>query len=102
MSTTADVRVVRGACPHDCLDTCAMLVTVENGKATKVRGHPDHPFTRGGLCVRVKTPRPRRRADHRMTRPWPLETPQPSHPCDGLYPRWPANGGLVVKPLRLR
>ncbi len=42
---------VRGACAHDCPDTCAMLVTVENGKATKVRGDPDHPFTRGGLCV---------------------------------------------------
>jgi len=53
MSTTEDVRVVRGACPHDCPDTCAMLVTVENGKATKVRGDPDHPFTRGGLCVKV-------------------------------------------------
>ena len=30
-----------------------MLVTVENGRATKVRGDPDHPFTRGGLCVKV-------------------------------------------------
>lgn len=45
--------VVRGACAHDCPDTCAMLVTVENGMATKVRGDPDHPFTRGGLCVKV-------------------------------------------------
>src|SRR2546430_1939332 len=53
MSVTEDVKVVRGACPHDCPDTCAMLVTVENGKATKVRGDPDHPFTQGGLCVKV-------------------------------------------------
>jgi anaerobic selenocysteine-containing dehydrogenase len=53
MSLTEDVRTVRGACPHDCPDTCAMLVTVENGKATKVRGDPDHPFTQGGLCVKV-------------------------------------------------
>jgi anaerobic selenocysteine-containing dehydrogenase len=53
MSVTQDVRVVRGACPHDCPDTCAMLVTVENGTATKVRGDPDHPFTQGGLCVKV-------------------------------------------------
>ncbi|MGD9526949.1 molybdopterin-containing oxidoreductase family protein [Pseudonocardia sp.] len=44
---------VRAACPHDCPDTCAMLVTVENGRATEVRGDPDHPFTRGGLCVKV-------------------------------------------------
>lgn len=44
---------VRAACPHDCPDTCAMLVTVADGKATAVRGDPDHPFTRGGLCVKV-------------------------------------------------
>ena len=30
-----------------------MLVTVEDGRATAVRGDPDHPFTRGGLCVKV-------------------------------------------------
>ena len=45
--------VVRGACPHDCPDTCAMLVTVENGRATKVAGDPDHPVTRGFLCAKV-------------------------------------------------
>jgi anaerobic selenocysteine-containing dehydrogenase len=46
-------RIVRGACPHDCPDTCAMLVTVEGGKATRVAGDPDHPFTRGFLCAKV-------------------------------------------------
>jgi anaerobic selenocysteine-containing dehydrogenase len=30
-----------------------MLITVENGRAIEVRGDPDHPFTRGGLCVKV-------------------------------------------------
>src|SRR4051812_14896173 len=45
--------VVRGACPHDCPDTCAMLVTVENGRATRVAGDPDHPVTRGFLCTKV-------------------------------------------------
>jgi len=52
-ATEPDVRVVRGACAHDCPDTCAMLVTVENGRAVKVQGDPAHPFTRGGLCVKV-------------------------------------------------
>ncbi|TWT09545.1 molybdopterin-dependent oxidoreductase [Reyranella sp. CPCC 100927] len=41
------------ACPHDCPDTCAMITTVRDGKAVAVRGNPDHPFTRGGLCVKV-------------------------------------------------
>jgi anaerobic selenocysteine-containing dehydrogenase len=53
MTVSKDTRIVRGACAHDCPDTCAMLVTVENGVATQVRGDPDHPFTRGGLCVKV-------------------------------------------------
>ena len=44
---------VRAACPHDCPDTCAMLVTVADGRALEVRGDPEHPFTRGGLCVKV-------------------------------------------------
>ena len=44
---------VRGACPHDCPDTCAMLITVKDGRATKVAGDPDHPFTQGFLCAKV-------------------------------------------------
>ncbi len=46
-------HVVRGACPHDCPDTCAMLVTVESGRALRVAGDPNHPFTRGFLCAKV-------------------------------------------------
>jgi anaerobic selenocysteine-containing dehydrogenase len=49
----ASSRVVRGACPHDCPDTCAMLVTVESGRAVRVVGDPEHPFTRGFLCAKV-------------------------------------------------
>ena len=45
--------VVRAACPHDCPDTCAMLVTVEDGRAIKVHGDPDHPPTHGALCTKV-------------------------------------------------
>lgn len=45
--------VIRGACPHDCPDTCAMLVTVEDGRAVDVRGAPDHPPTAGTLCTKV-------------------------------------------------
>ncbi|HQR70653.1 MAG TPA: molybdopterin oxidoreductase family protein [Burkholderiaceae bacterium] len=51
------VEVVRAACPHDCPDTCAMLVTVkrEGGKrvAIKVAGDPTHPTTAGALCTKV-------------------------------------------------
>ena len=30
-----------------------MITTVKDGRATEVRGNPDHPFTKGGLCVKV-------------------------------------------------
>ena len=43
-----------GACPHDCPDGCSMLYTVEEEKLVKVKGNPDHPFTKGRLCVKVK------------------------------------------------
>ncbi|MGH8726264.1 MAG: molybdopterin-dependent oxidoreductase, partial [Burkholderiales bacterium] len=46
-------EVVRVACPHDCPDTCAMLVTVEDGVATKIQGDPEMPFTEGTLCTKV-------------------------------------------------
>ena len=46
--------VVRGACPHDCPDTCAMLYHVEDGRLVDVKGDPDHPMTNGGLCVKLR------------------------------------------------
>ena len=46
-------NVVRVACPHDCPDTCAMLVTVQDGVATRIRGDPTMPFTEGTLCTKV-------------------------------------------------
>ena len=45
--------VIRGACPHDCPDTCALLVHVKDGVALRVTGDPDHPTTRGALCTKV-------------------------------------------------
>ena len=44
---------VRGACPHDCPDTCALLTTVLDGRAVRVQGNPDHPPTDGVLCTKV-------------------------------------------------
>jgi len=49
----SSVVSVRAACPHDCPDTCAMRVTVEDGRAVKVQGDPAHPTTHGALCTKV-------------------------------------------------
>ncbi|HEY2093722.1 MAG TPA: molybdopterin oxidoreductase family protein [Thermoanaerobaculia bacterium] len=46
-------NVIRAVCPHDCPDTCSMLVTVEDGRATRIAGDLDHPITQGFLCTKV-------------------------------------------------
>ena len=42
-------------CPHDCPDTCSMIVTRDDrtGKAVRVQGDPSHPVTKGYLCNKV-------------------------------------------------
>ena len=44
---------IPGACPLDCPDGCSWIVTVRDGEAVRLRGNPDHPFTRGALCAKV-------------------------------------------------
>ena len=46
-------NTVLGACPHDCPDTCSLVTTVEDGRATRVQGNPAHPHTDGVLCTKV-------------------------------------------------
>ncbi len=46
-------QLVHAACPHDCPDACGVLITVEDGRATKIQGDPGHPVTRGFLCAKV-------------------------------------------------
>lgn len=47
------LTTVRGVCPHDCPDACGLVTTVEDGRAVKLRGDKDHPFTKGFLCQKV-------------------------------------------------
>lgn len=49
-----EVKTYHGGCPHDCPDTCSMQFHVKAGKLIGVTGNPDHPMTRGGLCVKLK------------------------------------------------
>ena len=47
-------KLVRGACPHDCPDTCGIVTEVENGRPVQFYGDPDHPITQGWLCAKVR------------------------------------------------
>jgi anaerobic selenocysteine-containing dehydrogenase len=51
---TPGTRLVKGACTHNCPDTCATVTEVRDGRAVGFRGDPDHPITRGWLCAKVR------------------------------------------------
>ncbi|MGF6293506.1 molybdopterin-containing oxidoreductase family protein [Paraburkholderia youngii] len=65
----APTEFARAVCPHDCPDTCAMRVTVDNGRAIKVAGDPDHPPTQGVLCTKVSRYAERVYHPNRLTTP---------------------------------
>ena len=47
-------KVVHAVCSHDCPDSCGVLITLDDlGRATRLRGDPNHPVTRGFLCAKV-------------------------------------------------
>ena len=61
MSKSRNIKVADGfsthhvCCPHDCPDTCSMIVTRNDktGKAVQIQGDPSHPVTKGYLCNKV-------------------------------------------------
>lgn len=62
-------NAVRGACPHDCPDTCALITSVVNGRAVSVEGAKDHPTTAGVLCTKVARYLERTYSDQRLLHP---------------------------------
>ncbi|MDI4635125.1 molybdopterin oxidoreductase family protein [Pelomonas sp. V22] len=67
--SAAAIRIVKGACPHDCPDTCALKITVENGRAIKVQGAAEHASTHGALCTKVSRYPERTYHPERILRP---------------------------------
>ena len=67
--TASDTTLIRGACPHDCPDTCAVVTEVRDGRAIGFRGDPDHPFTQGWLCAKVRPYLDRVYHPDRLTQP---------------------------------
>ncbi len=61
--------IVRSVCPFDCPDTCGMLVEVENGRAVRVSGDPDHSVTRGLLCPKMNRYERTVHSSRRLTTP---------------------------------
>ena len=47
------MEIRHSVCALDCPDACSLLVHIEDGRATRLRGDPAHPVTRGFLCGKV-------------------------------------------------
>ncbi len=62
------LQILPSVCPLDCPDTCALRITVENGKMTKLTGDPAHPMTQGYACVKMtKYPQRQEHPDRLLT-----------------------------------
>ena len=72
-------RVVHAACPHDCPDACSVLITIDDGRATKIQGDPEHPVTRGFLCAKVAKYLDRVYSPDRVL--YPMRRVGPKGPC---------------------
>src|SRR6266540_2434421 len=56
-------------CPHDCPSCCSLVVAVSDGRLTSVKGNPDHPFTQGVICGKVREYAERVHSPLRVLRP---------------------------------
>ncbi len=90
--------VVKGACPHDCPDTCSLLVTVEAGRVTRVAGDPDHPTTHGALCTKVSRYAERTYSAERLLHPMRRSGPKGSGRFEPIS--WEAALGQIASRLR--
>jgi anaerobic selenocysteine-containing dehydrogenase len=69
MSSASDTVFVRGACPHDCPDTCATITEVHDGRAVRFYADKQQPLTQGWLCAKVRPYLERVYAPDRLTHP---------------------------------
>ncbi len=80
-------QLVHAACPHDCPDGCAVLITVEDGRATRIQGDPEHPITRGFLCAKVAKYLDRVYSPDRVLYPMRRTAPKGARGGDGVFQR---------------
>lgn len=63
------MKPIRAACPFDCPDACGLLVEVDGDRVVRVRGDPDHPYSRGTLCSKMNGYERSVHAEGRLTTP---------------------------------
>ena len=56
-------------CPLDCPDSCGLIATIADGKVVALNGDPQHPYTRGVICRKMKFYHERLYSDQRVLFP---------------------------------
>jgi anaerobic selenocysteine-containing dehydrogenase len=54
------------ACTMDCPDSCSLLVWKDDDGTVKIQGNPDHPFTSGFTCAKIRKLPNRIESHHRL------------------------------------
>ena len=88
-------QIVKAACPHDCPDACGVLITVQDGRATRIQGDPEHPVTRGFLCAKVAKYLDRVYSPERVM--YPMRRIAPKGPASRASLRWTVDGGCPYR-----
>ena len=57
------------ACTRDCPDACSLTVSVDSRGELRLAGNPDHPFTEGFICPKIKDHVKRIKSKHRILKP---------------------------------
>ncbi len=55
MKLESGTEYKKTVCPLDCPDSCGIIAKVENGKVVALNGDPDHPYTKGYLCRKMRS-----------------------------------------------
>jgi anaerobic selenocysteine-containing dehydrogenase len=82
-----DSSTVKGCCPLDCPDTCSWVAHIQDGRVERVDGAKDHPYTRGGLCAKVRTYQDRTYSPDRLLHPLKRTGPKGSGQFERIS--WP-------------
>jgi len=77
-------EIRHSVCALDCPDACSLLINVENGKGTRLRGNPEHSVTRGFLCGKVARYLEREYSPDRLLYPQKRIAAKGEGPCDRL------------------
>jgi anaerobic selenocysteine-containing dehydrogenase len=59
----------KSICPLDCPDSCGLVATVVDGKVISLQGDPEHPYTNGFICRKMRGYPERVYSPHRLLYP---------------------------------